>query len=155
MRAWHFVGDTLRDGRPVPADGVLGELQEKRLHRRIIRRSSPSLAHVTSGARQSHVLDRGLPAGRCGDHMIHMEHAAIVSEELKNATLGHLRPHSSHSAVCAYSSVPLGYLIPDTGRYIPRIGHAISFATWDARMLACKDAARDDFAALVNECFKL
>ena len=21
MRAWHFVGDTLRDGRPVPADG--------------------------------------------------------------------------------------------------------------------------------------
>jgi hypothetical protein len=22
MRAWHFVGDTLRDGRPVPADGV-------------------------------------------------------------------------------------------------------------------------------------
>lgn len=22
IRAWHFVGDTLRDGRPVPADGV-------------------------------------------------------------------------------------------------------------------------------------
>ena len=22
VRAWHFVGDTLRDGRPVPADGV-------------------------------------------------------------------------------------------------------------------------------------
>jgi hypothetical protein len=22
MRAWHFVGDTLRDGSPVPADGV-------------------------------------------------------------------------------------------------------------------------------------
>lgn len=22
MRAWHFVGTTLRDGRPVPADGV-------------------------------------------------------------------------------------------------------------------------------------
>jgi hypothetical protein len=22
MRAWHFVGDKLRDGRPVPADGV-------------------------------------------------------------------------------------------------------------------------------------
>jgi hypothetical protein len=22
MRAWHFVGDTLRDGRPVPEDGV-------------------------------------------------------------------------------------------------------------------------------------
>ena len=22
MRAWHFVGDTLRDGRPVPADGI-------------------------------------------------------------------------------------------------------------------------------------
>ena len=23
IRAWHFVGDTLRDGRPIPADGVL------------------------------------------------------------------------------------------------------------------------------------
>ena len=23
MRAWHFVGDTLRDGSPIPADGVM------------------------------------------------------------------------------------------------------------------------------------
>ena len=22
MKAWHFIGDTLRDGRPVPADGI-------------------------------------------------------------------------------------------------------------------------------------
>ena len=22
VRAWHFVGDTLRDGSPIPADGV-------------------------------------------------------------------------------------------------------------------------------------
>jgi hypothetical protein len=118
MKAWHFVGDTLRDGRPVPDDGVLTELRQQRLHGRVIRSLCAPLAHVACGARQRHILDRCLSASRRRDYMVKVEHAPIAFKELKDAALGNLSLRRSESAVRTDSLVSLGYRVPDAGRDI-------------------------------------
>ena len=169
--AWHFVGDTLRDGRPVPPDGVklvhTGEVIpcEQGLHASI---------HPFDALR--YAPGATLCLVRCGGVIKHHGEPAdkiACSERTIVARMDATEMLRYFARMQALSVAHLGY-VPDvvldylmTGDESVRdAARAAAWdvawaAAWTAARTAARDAAwdaawdavRTDFQALVHECF--
>ena len=173
IHAWHFVGDTLRDGRlPVPADGKL------------LRHVGP-VKMCASGLHASlHPFDalRYAPGGtlcyvRCGgviktgsDKLVCTERTIIARMDA-DAMLRYFARQQALSVVHLWDApqIVLDYLMGDDSAWAAAwaAAGAVSSraAAWDASWDAARaavfaaaraaawDAARADFLALVHECF--
>jgi hypothetical protein len=144
MRAWHFVGDTLRDGRPVPADGV------KLVHdgQLIICGSG-----LHASLRPAHALEYApgstLCLVECGGEIIHQSDKLVCSERTiiarMDATelLRYFARQQALSVVHLWDApdVVLDYLMGDDAAWAAARGAAWD-AAWDAARGAAWDAAR-------------
>ena len=177
IRAWHFVGDKLRDGRPVPADGV------KLIH-------TGPLVMCESGMHASrHPFDalqyapgNTLCLVECGgqivegtgahqDKLICTERTIVVRMDaepllryfarMQALSVAHL--WTPPDVVCDYlmtgdESIRAAAMAAAWAAAMAAARDAARAAAWDAARAAAWDAARatakDDFAALVNEALE-
>jgi hypothetical protein len=180
VRAWHFVGAKLRDGRPIPADGV------------VLRHDGP-LVMCESGLHASEhpfdalqyapghtlcLVECGGEILRAADKLVCTERTVIVRMDA-SPLLRHFARQQALSVVHLWEApqVALDFLMGyDWARTAATLAMAAHMeadqtsASWAARwaaaentewaaMFAAKwaaaeDTARDDFAALVNEAFE-
>jgi hypothetical protein len=160
MKAWHFVGDTLRDGRPVPADGVKlihdGQLVmcESGLHfsphpfDALIYAPGDTLCLVEVGGTVVHGKGEDKDKGICSERtiIVRMDAEPLLRQFARQQALSvvHLwnAPH-----------VVLDYLMGDDAAW-DAARDAAWTAAWDAARDAALAAARDELAALVHEAFE-
>ena len=163
MRAWHFVGDTLRDGRPVPADGITlrhdGPLLMCRsglhasLHPWDALKYAPgsTLCLVEAGGETEHEPDK----------LVCMERT-IIARMGAEPLLRYFARQQALSVVHLWNAPQevLDYLMgDDDARDATRDAarDAARAAVLDAARAAALDAARAaaraDFACLVNDAF--
>ena len=158
-RAWHFVGDTLRDGSPVPADGVLLHFDgrpipcQQGLHASehpfdaLNFAPGPNLCLVECGGI---IVPHGSPVDK-----IVCQERTIIARMDSTPLLRHFARQQALSVVHLWDApqVVLDYLMgDDAARAAARA--AAWAAAWAAEWDAEWDAARDDFAALVNDAFQ-
>ena len=169
IRAWHFVGKTLRDGSPIPADGEWlifeGPLKmcESGLH--ASRHPFDALRYAPGDT---------LCLVECDGHVIEHDDKLVCSQRRiiahMDATdmLRYFARMQALSVVHLWDApdVVLDYLMTgdeslraaawaaawDAAWYAA--GAAAGDAAWDAAGAAARAAARQDFADLVNECFE-
>ena len=147
MKAWHFIGDTLRDGRPVPADGITlrhdGPLLMCRsglhasLHPWDALKYAPgsTLCLVEAGGETEHEPDK----------LVCMERTIIARMDAE-PLLRYFARQQALSVVHLWNAPQevLDYLMGDDDA---------RDATRDAARDAARAAARADFACLVNDAF--
>ena len=147
VQAWHFVGDTLRDGRPVPPDGQIllhpGEpfMCESGLH-----------ASLHPFDALNYAPGATLCLVRCGGHILHQDDKLVCTERTivarMDATplLRHFARQQALSVVHLWEppQVVLDFLMGDDAAWA-----AARSAAWDA----ARAAARDDFNSLVTDAF--
>ena len=153
IEAWHFVGDTLRDGRPIPDDG------EWLIHTGPVEICSTGL-HASR--RPAHALKYApgpvLCRVECDDIVTEQDdkfvcrRRRIVQRADITETLRYFARMQALSVIHFYTDPPdvvLDYLM--TG------DESIRAAAWDAAWGAARAAARaaalDDFDALIYEQF--
>jgi hypothetical protein len=193
MKAWHFVGDTLRDGRPVPADGVTlkhdGPLVmcESGLH---FSKHPFDALRYAPGATLCLVECGGDVVEGVGDHKdkgICSERTIIARMDATNLmryfarmqALSVIHLWDAPQIVCDYlmtgdesiraaawaaawaaASATARAAEWDAASATARAAASATAraAEWDAASATARAAewaaARDDFAALVNECFE-
>jgi hypothetical protein len=165
IKAWHFVGETLRDGRPVPADGVTlkhdGPLVmcESGLH---FSKHPFDALRYTPGVTLCLVECGGTIVEGTGGHKdkgICTERTIIARMDATDL----LRYFARMQAISVIHLWDAPQLVCD---YLMTGAESIRAAAWDAAWAAARAAAwaaardaawaaaRDDFAALVNECFE-
>lgn len=160
MRAWHFVGETLRDGRPIPADGVKlvhpGSIImcERGLHASL--RPADALRYAPGGT---------LCFVECGGRIEHQSDKLVCSERTiiarMDATplLRYFARQQALSVVHLWDApqVVLDYLMGDDAARDSAWAAAWA-AAWDAARAAARaaarDAARDEFDQLVQYAFE-
>ena len=154
--AWHFVGDTLRDGSPVPKDGVWLKyngpvvLCSSGLHASL---NPFDALQYAPGATLCRVVLRGEIV--TADDKIAAPERKIIARMDATAMLGYFARMQALSCVHQWDApdVVLDYLMTgDDGlRAAARDAawYAARAAAWDA----ARDAAKNDFTALVHECF--
>jgi len=134
-RAWHFVGDTLRDGSPVPADGVLLHFDgrpipcQQGLHASehpfdaLNFAPGPNLCLVECGGI---IVPHGSPVDK-----IVCQERTIIARMDSTPLLRHFARQQALSVVHLWDApqVVLDYLMGDD-------------AAWDAAWAAARDAAR-------------
>jgi hypothetical protein len=165
MQAWHFVGDTLRDGRPVPDDGV-----------KLVHSGNVSICNsgLHASLRPSHALEYAPGATlclvECGGKIIHQSDKLVCSERTiiarMDATdlLRYFARQQALSVVHLWDApdVVLDYLMGDdaagdAARAAARDAAwaAAGDAAWDAAWAAAWAAARDEFDQLVHYTFQV
>ena len=140
IKAWHFVGNTLRDGRPVPKDGVWlrhdGQIRicARGLH--ASRRPWHALQYAL-GATLCYVECRG-DVQEETDKLVCRERRIIMRADVTETLLYFARMQAL-SVIHLWTSEPpdvvLGYLM--TG------DESLRNAAWDAASAAASSAARD------------
>ena len=166
-RAWHFVGDTLRDGRPVPKDGVWlvhegpVKMCESGLHAST---SAFDALQFAPGATLC-LVDCADVVAREVDKLV-CRRRRIVARMDATELLRYFARMQAVSVLHLWESDPpdvvLDYLM--TGDESLRAaawaaawaaaGDAAWAAAGDAAGDAARAAARDDFNVLVNDCFE-
>ena len=169
MKAWHFVGAKLRDGKPVPADGVKlvwnGPLVMCELGLHASLHPFDALQYAPGST---------LCLVECGGEMLHQEDKLVCRERTIIARMD-AEPMLRYFARMQALSVAHLWTPPDvvcdylmTGEESIRAAAwaaawdaardaawaAAGAAAWDDAWAAAWAAARSDFAALVNECFE-
>ena len=145
IRAWHFVGDTLRDGRPVPADGVkLFHLGKPVLCQSGLHASVDAFDALQFAPGQTLCLvECGGLGQRQSDKLVCTERTIIVRMDAEPL----LRYFACMQALsCAHLWTP-EQVVCD---YLMTGDESIRAAAWDAAWVA----ARKDFNALVNGAFE-
>jgi hypothetical protein len=163
MKAWHFVGKTLRDGRLVPADGVVlkhyGPLEicESGLH---FSKHPFDALRYAPGATLCLVECGGTIVKGTGDHIdkgICSERTIIARMDATDL-LRYFARMQALSVIHLWDApqVVCDYLMTGDESMRDAAWDAVRDAAWaaDADRAAAWAAARDDFAALVNECFE-
>ena len=165
IRAWHFVGDTLRDGRPVPADGVkLFHLGKPVLCQSGLHASVDAFDALQFAPGQTLCLvECGGLGQRQSDKLVCTERTIIVRMDAEPL----LRYFACMQALsCAHLWTP-EQVVCD---YLMTGDESIRAAAWDAASAAASAAARaaaraaawdaawvaarKDFNALVNGAFE-
>ena len=209
MKAWHFVGETLRDGRPVPADGVVlkhnGPLVmcESGLHfskhplDALAYAPGATLCLVECGGTVVEGIGNHKDKGICSERTIiaRMDATDLLRYFARMQALSVIHLWDAPQIVCDYlvtgdesiraaasdaARAAAGAAASDATRAAARdaawaatlaaardaawaatwaaAGYAAwaaaGAAAWAATRAAARAAARDDFAALVNECFE-
>ena len=148
MRAWHFVGDTLRDGRPVPADGITlrhdGPLEmcEAGLHASLhpfdalIYAPGSTLCLVETGGETEHEPDK----------LVCMERTIIARMDAE-PLLRYFARQQALSVVHLWGApqIVLDYLMGDEATRAAALAAAWAAArnaAWDAARNAARNAAR-------------
>ena len=159
MKAWHFVGGTLRDGRPVPADGV------KLIHNgRVVPCESGLHASKHPFDALKYAPGATLCLVECGGTIV--EHGdpvdkiacserKIIARMDAEPLLRYFARQQALSVIHLWDApqVVLDYLMGDDAARAAAINTARAAAR-DAAWAATWVAARDDFAALVYEAFE-
>ena len=155
--AWHFVGEKLRDGSPVPKDGVWLEhngpvvLCESGLHASI----NPFAAlQYASGATLCRVALRGEII--TGDDKIAAPERKIIARMDAKEMLRYFARMQALSVVHLWDTpvpnVVLDYLMTGKDAAVRAAARAADAAAFAAA--AAYAAARREFKRLVDECFK-
>ena len=139
MKAWHFIGDTLRDGRPVPADGITlrhdGPLEmcEAGLHASL----HPFDALIYAPGSTLCLVETGGETEHGPDKLVCMERTIIARMDAE-PLLRYFARQQALSVVHLWGApqIVLDYLMGD-----------------EAARAAARDAAWADFACLVNDAF--
>lgn len=160
MRAWHFVGPTLRDGRPIPADGV-----------KLVHPGEPALcqsglhASLRPADALQHAPGNTLCLVECGGTILHESDKLVCTERTIIVRMDAeplLRYYARQQAISVVHlwdapQVVLDFLAGDD---------ALRAAAWAAARAAAGDAAfaaaesaaaaaeSADFDALVFEAFE-
>ena len=179
-RAWHFVGEKLRDGRPVPADGVK------------LRHTGPVVICESGLHASLHPFDAlkyapgdTLCLVECGGIVAHQDDKFVCTERTIIARMDAeplLRYFARQQAISVVHlwdapQVVLDYLMGDDAARDAARGAAWGAAwdaargtawaatwaatwaaawgtAWAAARDAARDAAKDEFSALVNDAFE-
>ncbi len=147
IKAWHFVGDTLRDGRPVPADGV-----------RLTHPSMPILCE--SGLHASlHPFDAlqyapgpVLCLVECGGTILYQSDKLVCTERVI-VTRMDATPLLRYFARQQALSVVHLWTPPDVVLDYLRGDDTARAAAWDAAGGAALSAVGADFDSLVRDAF--
>jgi hypothetical protein len=165
MKAWHFVNNTLRDGRPVPADGEKliypdkPRICEKGLHASL--RPWDALTYAPGDT---------LCLVECAGDVIHQSDKLVCTERTILARMGsapllrHFAKQQALSVIHLWQTEPdqvvLDYLMGDnTARPAARDAARAAWAMWSVRDAAARSAAwatwsvRDAAAAGAGEVF--
>lgn len=162
MRAWHFVGDTLRDGRPVPKDGELLRfngtpiLCEQGLH-----------ASLDAFNALQYAPGETLCLVECGGDIVYSNDKLVCTKRVIVARMDAtplLRYFARQQALSVVhllgDSVPdviLDYLMCDDAARAAACDAAWAaarVAVGSAAGAAARDTARADFNLLVSEAFE-
>jgi len=155
VRAWHFVGDTLRDGSPIPADGVMLKHDG-----RLVMCESGLHASLHQFDALQYAPGNTLCLVECGGQIEHQSDKLVCTERTiivrmdAEPMLRYFARQQALSVVHLWDApqVVLDYLAgDDAARAAARA--AARDAAWAAAEAAARDAAREDFNSLVNECF--
>ena len=167
MRAWHFVGATLRDGSPIPADGELLKFND-----RPIMCEQGLHASLDPFDAMQYAPGENLCLVECGGTILHQSDKLVCTERTIIARMDAtdmLRYFARMQAVSALRywdtdppEVVLDYLMTGDESIRDATWAAARAATWDATRDAAwaaardaaRDAARSDFNWLVVECFR-
>lgn len=154
IKAWHFVGSTLRDGRPIPRNGSWlrhdGRIAicESGLH--ASRRPWHALQYAP-GATLCYVECRG-DIHEHDDKLVCRERRIIMRADVTE-TLRYFARMQALSVINLWPSAPpdivLDYLMTGDESLRPASWHA----SWHAAWHAASAAARADFDALIFEQF--
>jgi hypothetical protein len=165
MRAWHFVGKTLRDGSPIPADGewleFKGNLKMCATGLHASKDPFDALSYAPGGT-----LCLVECAGEIieGDDKLVCSRRKIVARMDATEMLRYFARMQALSVVHLWDppDVVLDYLM--TGDELIRVAAWVAAwaaardAAWDAARDAARaaawDAARNEFTQLVYECFE-
>jgi hypothetical protein len=173
MKAWHFVGDTLRDGRPIPADGV------KLIHPREPMMCVSGLhASLDPFDALEYALGPNLCLVECGGTVLHQQDKLVCTERTILARMDagplllHFARQQALSVVHLWDAPPvvLDYLMGDDAARAAAMaatcdaawaaaGAAARAVAWavaamDAARTAARTAARDEFNDLAREAFE-
>ena len=164
--AWHFVGETLRDGRPIPADGVTlhhaGPIIpcESGLHASL--QPFDALQYAPGGTLCLVRID-GPIKKHDGDKIVGANRTILARMDVTEM-LRYFARMQSLSVVHMWDTpeVVLDYLMTGDESMRAAAGVAARAAAWAAARAAARDAswaaawaaARDDFNSLVFECFE-
>ena len=152
MRAWHFTGNTLRDGSPIPAPGVVlrhtGPLVmcESGLHASL----QPFDALQYAPGDKLHLVECGGTIQHQNDKLVCTERTIIVSMDAQPLLRSFARQQAL-SVVHLWDApdAVLDYLMGDDAAW---------YAAWEAARSAAWDAARyavrKQFNSLVYEAFE-
>ena len=165
MKAWHFVGETLRDGRPVPADGVVlkhdGPLVmcESGLHfskhpfDALYYAPGATLCLVECGGTIVEGTGNHKDKGVCSERTIiaRMDATDLLRYFVRMQALSVIHLWDAPQIVCDYLMTGDESIRAAARRDAP---WAARDAAWAVARDAAGAAAGDDFAALVNECFE-
>ena len=173
IRAWHFVGKTLRDGSPIPKDGVWlkhkGEIEICSLGFHASRDPLDALQYAP-GDTICLVDCRGDVIEQ--DDKLVCRERRIVARMDANEMLQYFARMQAVSVVehCDAQDVVIDYLMTgdekirdaacDSARSAAEsaawaaAGASARAAAWDAAWDSARAAARKDFNELVNECFE-
>jgi hypothetical protein len=146
-RAWHFVGDALLDGSPVPADGVMLRFDGTPIpcHQGLHASEHPFDALQFAPGPHLCLVECGgiiVPHGSPVDKIACQERTIIARMDA-TPLLRHFARQQALSVVHLWDApqIVLDYLMGDD-------------SAMDAAMDAARAAARDGFAALVNDAFE-
>ena len=156
MRAWHFTGNTLRDGSPIPAPGVVlrhtGPLFmcESGLHASL----QPFDALQYAPGDKLHLVECGGTIQHQNDKLVCTERAIIVSMNAE-PLLRSVARQQALSVIHLWDApdVVLDYLMGDDAAR-DAAWAAARDAAWDASWDATRDAVRKQFNSLVYDAFE-
>ena len=138
IRAWHFVGETLRDGSPVPKDGIWLK------HKGPIELCSSGL-HASKDAFDALQYAPGpvLCLVNCRGEFLHQDDKLVCAERQIVARMDATEMLRYFARMQALSVIHL-WDAPDVVLdYLMTADESLRDAAWDAARAAARDAARD------------